>query len=84
MKILQSQVQNSVAYVVAKILCVQGCWCLGKEPKLPSSRTPSTASHMKWMDYKLLSLGCVWIKDLVREKEIEMVDDPMVLNGWIV
>ena len=34
------------------------------------------------------SLGCVWIKDLVGEKEKEMekekVDDPMVLNGWII
>ena len=29
-----------------------------------------------------------WIKDLVREKKMEMemekVDDPMVPNGWIV
>ena len=30
-------------------------------------------------------LGCVWIKDLVMEMEMEMekVGDPMVPNGWI-
>ena len=26
-------------------------------------------------------LGCVWIKDLMREKEMKKVDDPMVPNG---
>ena len=31
-----------------------------------------------------ISLGCVWIKDMEREKEMEKVDDPMVPNGWIV
>ena len=37
-----------------------------------------------WNLYFLL--GCAWIKDLVREKEMKMekVDDPMFLNGWIV
>ena len=31
-----------------------------------------------------ISLGCVWITDLLWEKEKEKVDDPMVLNGRIL
>ena len=35
---------------------------------------------------KSFPLGCIWINDLVREKEMEMekVDDLMVSDGWII
>ena len=36
------------------------------------------------MNWYLSVLGCVWIKDLAREKEMEKLEDPTVRDHWIL
>ena len=42
--------------------------------------------HREVLITKSIALGCIWIKDLVWEKETEMetLKDPTVPNGWIL
>ena len=66
----------------------QICWFYVIKDKPHGSLTVKNHDFvLKGLPVRVL-LGCVWINDLMREKEMKMkmekVDDPKISNGWIV